>query len=264
MRCVARACCASLVCLLATGGASSLSAQPAPPERTTTERNPAGVNARANPRPDSLPESPVSFGPVSPDSSAARAELHGRMALPARRWIPRHFSIGVGGVATSAPRQGTTYSPVLGGAFDASAIGHLTPSVAWRVEGFLHLHDRSVASEPELLAAPSANRDACAGVSCGDEPRETSRRTSGAAIGLEYHPMRGRVGVYGVAMLGMAGSNSFGDAGRCHGFTPSAGLGLLVPMATDLDGFAVETRWRRIPTAVGAVNAAVVSLQLRF
>ncbi len=179
-----------------------------------------------------------------------------------RRWLPKHVSLGVGGVATSAPGRGTTYSPALGGAFDVSAIGLVTRKVAWRVEGFLHLHDRSVASERGLLSQPAA--DVCTGSQCTSEPRETSRRTSGLSVGLEHHPMKGRVGLYSVAMLGVAGSNSFGDAGHCLGFAPSFGVGILAPLSDGLDGFAVETRWRRVPTVLGAVNAAVISFSLRF
>ncbi len=179
-----------------------------------------------------------------------------------RRWMPRHFALGVGGVATSSPGRGTTYSPTFGGAFDASAIGYLTSSLAWRAEGFIHLHDRSVASETGILA--DAGDGHCAGAGCTTEPRETSRRTTGLGFGIEHHPMRGRVGVYTVAMLGAAGTNSYGDAGRCLGFAPSVGVGLLAPLSNGLDGFAVEARWRRVPTALGAVNAGVLSLSLRF
>jgi hypothetical protein len=168
----------------------------------------------------------------------------------------------VGGVATSSPGRGTTYSPSLGGAFELAAIGQLTHKLAWRAETFVHLHDRSVASETGLLASPPA--DPCVGPRCTSERRETSRRTSGGSIGVEYHPVRGRVGVYSIATLGVAGSNSYGDAGRCLGFAPSFGLGLLAPLATGLDGFAIEARWRRVPTAIGAVNAGVMSLVLRF
>ncbi len=179
-----------------------------------------------------------------------------------RQWMPRHFTLGVGGVATSAPGRGTTYSPTFGGAFDASAIGYLTRSLAWRAEGFVHLHDRSVASETGILS--EAGTDHCTGAGCTNEPRETSRRSTGFGIGLEHHPMRGRVGVYTVAMLGVAGTNSYGDAGRCMGFAPSVGVGLLAPLSNGLDGFALEARWRRVPTALGAVNAGVLSLSLRF
>ncbi len=198
----------------------------------------------------------VCVGVASGDLSAQANET------PKRRWLPRHVSLGVGGVATSAPGRGTTYSPSVGGAFDVSAIGVVTSKVAWRVEGFMHLQDRSVASERGLLAKPLA--DACTGAECVHEPRETARRTSGFSAGLEYHPMKGRIGVYSVAMLGFAGSNSYGDAGRCLGFAPSVGLGVLAPLNAGLDGFAVEARWRRVPTALGAVNAGVVSLALRF
>ncbi len=181
---------------------------------------------------------------------------------PSRRWMPRHVSLGVGGVATSAPGRGTTYSPSVGGAFDISAIGVLTSSVAWRAEGFVHLQDRSVASERGLLAEPST--DSCTDAQCRSEPREMARRTSGFSLGVEHHPMKGRIGLYSVAMLGVASSNSFGDAGRCLGFSPSLGAGVLVPLSAGLDGFALEARWRRVPTALGAVNAGVMSLSLRF
>ena len=195
---------------------------------------------------------------MSPDD-AARAGIFPR---PTRRWLPRHFSVGVGGAASTDPGRGTTYSPTFGGAFDASLIGYVTPRVAWRAEAFVHLHDRSKTSESGLLA--DAPQPPCVNGACEDPRRETARRTSGASLGLEYHPMRGRTGVYGVAMLGMAGSNSYGDAGRCAGFAPSVGLGVLAPLSTKLDGFAVEARWRRVPTVLGAVNAGVLSLQLRF
>ncbi len=216
--------------------------------------------------PATRPSANTPVAPV-PDSASgvgvpAGTPATGFPPLPSHRWLPRVFSIGVGGVATSAPGGGTSYSPALGGAFDASAIGYVTPRVAWRVEAFLHLHDRSLASEPALLA--DAPERTCSGGRCEDELRETARRTSGASLGLEYHPMRGHVGVYGVAMLGVAGSSSFGEGGRCHGFAPSLGLGLLAPMSAGLDGFALEARWRRVPTVLGVVNAAVLSLELRF
>lgn len=198
------------------------------------------------------------------DSSVATSEQTHRaasLAVPARRWIPRHVSLGVGGVATSSPDQGTTYAPSLGGAFDVAAIGYLTATIAWRAEGFVHLHDRSITSEAGLLSAPG---DACPIGTCGQQPRETARRTTGMGLGIEYHPMRGRVGVYTVAMLGAAGTNSFGDAGRCLGFAPSAGIGVLAPLSAGLDGFAVEARWRRVPTPIGAVSAGALSFVLRF
>ncbi len=181
-------------------------------------------------------------------------------SMPARRWIPQHLSIGVGGVATSSPDRGTTYTPTLGGSFDAAMIGYLTPKLAWRAEGFLYLHDRSVASETGILSDALP----CPAGNCTREPRETSRRSVGFGVGIEHHPMRGRVGVYTVAMLGAAGTNSMGEAGKCLGFAPSLGVGLLAPMSTKLDGFAVEARWRRVPTVLGAVNAGSLSLVLRF
>lgn len=195
-------------------------------------------------------------------TSAAR-EMHraASRAVPTRRWIPRHVSLGVGGVATSAPGEGTTYAPSFGGAFEVAAIGYITATLAWRAEGFLHLHDRSVISEAGLLAS---SIDVCAVGACAPQRRETARRTSGIAAGIEYHPMRGRVGVYTVAMLGAAGTNSFGSAGRCLGITPSAGVGVLAPLSAGLDGFAVEARWRRVPTPIGAVNAGALSFVLRF
>ncbi len=180
--------------------------------------------------------------------------------MPARRWIPQHLSIGVGGVATTSPGRGTTYTPTLGGSFDAAMIGYITPKLAWRAEGFLYLHDRSVASETGLLADALP----CPDDNCVREPRETSRRSVGFGVGVEHHPMRGRVGVYTVAMLGAAGTNSMGEAGKCLGFAPSLGVGLLAPMSARLDGFAVEARWRRVPTVLGAVNAGSLSLVLRF
>lgn len=193
----------------------------------------------------------------------AGSELHAQSdKTPTHRWMPRHVSLGVGGVATSAPGRGTTYSPSVGGAFDVSAIGLLTSKLAWRVEGFVHLQDRSVASERGLLAQPAP--ESCTGAGCSDEPREMARRTSGFSAGIEHHPMKGRIGLYSVAMLGVASSNSFGDAGRCLGFAPSVGVGVLAPLNTGLDGFAVEARWRRVPTVLGAVNAGVISLSLRF
>lgn len=198
---------------------------------------------------------------LAPDSAAPRAAAS-ITHIPPRRWLPRHVAIGVGGVATSPPGRGTTYSPAVGGAFDVAAIGYLTARVAWRAEGFLHLHDRSVASEPVLLANDPP--PPCTGSACDHEPRETARRTTGAALGLEYHPMRGRVGVYGLMTIGVAGTDSYGDAGRGIGAAPSAGIGLLAPLSAGLDGFAVEARWRRVPTVLGAVNAGVLSLVLRF
>jgi hypothetical protein len=139
-------------------------------------------------------------------------------------------------------------------------IGYITPKVAWRAEGFLYLHDRSVASETGLLADALP----CPAGNCAREPRETSRRSVGFGVGVEHHPMRGRVGVYTVAMLGAAGTNSMGEAGKCLGFAPSLGVGLLAPMSAKLDGFAVEARWRRVPTVLGSVNAGSLSLVLRF
>jgi len=208
---------------------------------------------------------PATLGNVAVllDSAAMAREAHraASRAMPTRRWIPRHVSIGVGGVATSSPGQGTTYAPILGGAFDVGAIGYVAPTLAWRAEGFLHLHDRSVTSEAGLLASPNPN---CAEGACAAIPRETARRTSGMGLGIEYHPMRGRVGVYTVAMLGAAGTNSFGNAGRSFGFAPSAGIGVLAPLSTGLDGFAIEARWRRVPTPIGAINAGALSFVLRF
>ncbi len=201
------------------------------------------------------------------DSSSASQETHrvASRAVPSRRWIPRHVSLGVGGVATSSPGGGTTYAPSVGGAFDIAAIGYVNATIAWRVEGFVHLHDRSVTSEAGLLnASRDASGDACAVGACEPAPRETARRTTGVGLGVEYHPMRGRVGVYTIAMLGAAGTNSFGDAGRCLGFAPSAGIGVLAPLSAGLDGFAVEARWRRVPTPIGAVNAGGLSFVLRF
>ncbi len=196
--------------------------------------------------------------------SAAMADASHRAAsraVPRRRWIPRHLSIGVGGVATSAPGHGTTDAPRIGGAFDVAAIGYVTATLAWRAEGFLHLHDRSVTSEAGILASPV---DACPVGACLSQPRETARRSTGLGLGIEYHPMRGRIGVYTVAMLGAAGTDSFGSAGRCLGFAPSAGVGVLAPLSTGLDGFAIEARWRRVPTPIGAVNAGGLSFVLRF
>ncbi len=179
-----------------------------------------------------------------------------------RRWMPRHLSLSVGGVATSPPGRGTTYSPVVGGAFDLAAIGYLTRTVTWRAEGFVHLHDRDVASEQVLMESDPDND--CIGTECTDRRTETARRTTGFGVGVEYHPMRGRVGVYTLAMLGAAGSNSYGDAGRCLGFAPSLGVGVLAPLSAGLDGFALEARWRRVPTVLGAVSAGVLSFSLRF
>lgn len=193
------------------------------------------------------------------DTRSTSHEAESR-SVPAKRWVPRHLSLGVGGVATSSPDRGTTYSPTLGGSFDAALIGYITPKVAWRAEGFVYLQDRSVASETGLLADALP----CPDNNCAREPRETSRRSGGFGVGIEHHPMRGRVGVYTVAMLGVAGTNSMGEAGKVLGFAPSLGVGLLAPMSAKLDGFAVEARWRRVPTVLGAVNAGSLSLVLRF
>ncbi len=197
---------------------------------------------------------------VHVDSAALARAAHraASRTVPTRRWIPRHVSIGVGGVATSPPGRGATYAPNIGGAFDVGAIGYVTPTLAWRAEAFLHLHDRSVTSEAGLLASQCVEGD------CAAVPRETARRSSGMGLGIEYHPMRGRVGVYTVAVLGAAGTNSFGNAGRSFGFAPSAGIGILAPLSTGLDGFAIEGRWRRVPTPIGAVNAGALSFVLRF
>lgn len=224
------------------------------------------IRAQPSGNPGTAPAGPAAspLTEASPDSSTRAAPVStGRrsFAAPTRRWLPRHVSLGVGGVATSAPGNGTTYSPTMGGVFDLSVIGYLTPRVTWRAEGFLHLHDRSRADETALLAEANPS---CGSAACANDPRETSRRTSGGAFGVEYHPMRGTVGVYGVALLGLARSASSGEAGDELGLAPTLGIGLLAPMSAGLDGFALELRWRRIPTALGAVNAAVASLQLRF
>lgn len=253
MAAFARPCCRALLavaCLAAAASAQSVSrtgndGRPAP--STDATRAPSGRDSAAV---DSL------------SAVARNAAARAKSFVPDKRWLPRVFTIGVGGVASSPPGSGTSYSPVLGGAFAASAIGYLTPHTAWRVEGFLHLHDRAIASEPALLADEPERT--CSGGVCHDELRETSRRTSGGSVGVEYHPMRGHVGVYGVAMLGLARSSSLGDAGDRLGFAPSVGLGVLAPMSAGIDGFAMEARWRRIPTALGVVNAAVLSLELRF
>lgn len=249
--------CAMMVCatlavttLAVTAAAGELHAQ--------SSRNPADAVRAVGTVPTDVPV-------ADSTRDAAATEARPRVfALPTRRWMPRHISLGVGGVATSTPVRGTTYSPTMGGMFDLSLIGYLTPRVTWRAEGFLHLHDRSRASETALLAEPAEGRTPCNTAECTENPRETSRRSSGGALGVEYHPMRGGFGVYGVALLGVARSNSSGEAGDQLGLAPSAGIGVLAPMSAGLDGFAVELRWRRIPTALGAVNAAVASLQLRF
>lgn len=253
MQRLARSCFHALIAVACT--ATAVSAQPGSRSASEGRQTVASESPGAPLRPDSLALD--SLRAVARDVAP-----NGLPAIPARRWLPRVFSIGVGGVASSPPGHGTSYSPVLGGAFDASAIGYLTQRTAWRVEAFLHLHDRDLASEPALLA--DAPQRQCSGGPCVDDLRETARRSSGGSVGLEFHPMRGHVGVYGVAMLGLARSSSFGTAGDRHGFSPSVGIGLLAPMSAGIDGFAMETRWRRIPTALGVVNAAVLSLELRF